>query len=337
MRGREAVGTELNPFLVWFGKLKVRAFGKRSTGKALDAALERVLSYAGPPSPAPPIHNIDRWWTPPVRAWLCRLHGGVEAEKGLGRELLRVAFARTMIALSGASFGHVSMSFAEEATTPDDLERVAEAQFREDVAFVRAGAEDNPTGEAHIVQGDARGMEAVRGERFDLVITSPPYPNRISYVRELRPYMYWRGFLKEARDAAELDWEAIGGTWGVATSRLAQWEPTWSDDDRPAALIAVLPKIRAAHAKNGPLLANYVDRYFEDTRRHLRALRPLVRDGGRIHYVVGNSTFYGHLVPVETLYAELMEAAGFADPEVEVLRKRHSKKGLFEYRVSAAA
>ena len=46
----------------------------------------------------------------------------------------------------------------------------------------------------------------------------------MSYIRELRPYMYWLGILENARDTGELDWSAIGGTWGVATSRLASLE-----------------------------------------------------------------------------------------------------------------
>ena len=36
--------------------------------------------------------------------------------------------------------------------------------------------------------------------------------------------MYWLGYLEQPRDAGELDWQAIGGTWGAATSRVAAWE-----------------------------------------------------------------------------------------------------------------
>ena len=93
--------------------------------------------------------------------------------------------------------------------------------------------------------------------------------------------------------------------------------------------------MRGAHDKNGPLLAAYLDRYFEDTEQHLRRLREHVTKGGEIHYVVGNSTFYGELIPVETLYAELMERAGFRKATIETLRKRNSKKELYEFRVSA--
>ncbi len=66
-------------------------------------------------------------------------------------------------------------------------------------------------------------------------------------------------------------------------------------------------------------------------------MRPLVAKGGSIHYVVGNSSFYGELVPAEALWAELMEAAGFQSPEVTILRKRNSNKKLYEFQVSANA
>ncbi len=143
--------------------------------------------------------------------------------------------------------------------------------------------------------------------------------------------MYWTRHLKVARDAGELDWKAIGGTWGIATSRLNEWEPSGAPD---ALLAPVLREIHAA-PKNGPLLSSYVERYFEDTASHLRALRERVSANGRVHYVVGNSTFYGVTLPVEQLYARLLEQAGFRDAEVHVLRKRNSKKELFEFRVSA--
>src|SRR5262249_17936902 len=138
---------------------------------------------------------------------------------------------------------------------------------------------------------DARGGDSPdllsrwRG-RVDLLITSPPYPNRMSYIRELRPYMYWLGFLATGRQAGELDWEAIGGTWGVATSRLVQW--VGSGGFVPAEMAAVLKKIRAVNAPNGKLLASYVHKYFEDMFEHLTGMVSLLRPGAAAHYIVGN-------------------------------------------------
>jgi hypothetical protein len=53
-----------------------------------------------------------------------------------------------------------------------------------------------------------------------------------------------------------------------------------------------------------------------------------------VFYIVGNSKFYDALVPVEAIYASLLKHHGFSDVEIEVLRKRNSKKELLEFIVS---
>jgi len=330
-RGIDAVGTDINPFLIWLGRTKTRRFAPRTLRAAESRArelLERLEET--PPAETPPIHRIERWWSPPVLDFLRRLRAAIRNDDAAG-SLLEVAFCRTVVSLSAAAFDHVSMSFGEAREHATD---VCVARFRDDVAKVLEGAAIVPRTSARFVRTDARALHRVEG-RFDRVITSPPYPNRMSYVRELRPYMYWTGHLNAAREAGELDWRAIGGTWGIATSRLAKWERTHGQT--PSGLAPLLRRIEASHTKNGPLLARYVDRYFEDTQRHLEALRPLVAKGARLSYVIGNASFYGVAIPADRCYAELFERAGFRDTDVEVLRKRNSKKELFEYVVRARA
>jgi hypothetical protein len=59
--------------------------------------------------------------------------------------------------------------------------------------------------------------------------------------------------------------------------------------------------------------------------------------GGTCHYIVGNSKFYGTMVPVEEIYAALLEDAGFIGSKIERVRKRNSKKELYEFVVHARA
>lgn len=342
-RGLEAVSLDINPFLVWLGNLKLRRYKAATIEAAADAAL-RCTAATEPSSleraQPPPIHRVDRWWGPEALSFLCELKGAIQREGGRSRaasNLLSVAFCRTMIALSNAAFNHQSMSFKEGGPVPEDARQVWLAQFETDVATVLASAADNPRARGRTLFGDARTLDALEGRRFDLVITSPPYPNRMSYVRELRPYMYWMGFLKRARDAGELDWEAIGGTWGVATSRLKEWKRPSSAWTRPRYFERVLAKIVAGHPKNGPLLAKYIDKYFHDMHHHLRAVRAHTNPRGAAHYIVGNSTFYGVLLPVEKLFRDMLRDVGFERLSIETLRKRNSKKELYEFRVSAHA
>jgi hypothetical protein len=96
--------------------------------------------------------------------------------------------------------------------------------FRKEMNFVFESAGNNPCGGAEILIGDSKAISTLVTREYDLLITSPPYLHRISYIRELRPYKYWLGYLNNGREAGEFDWSAIGGTWGIATSKLAAWE-----------------------------------------------------------------------------------------------------------------
>ena len=210
----------------------------------------------------------------------------------------------------------------------------ASALFIDDLEFVLRGASDSPLGVANVVQDDARDLSRISDGRFDLVVTSPPYANRMSYIRELRPYMYWLGYLSRASDAGELDWKAIGGTWGVATSRLRTWARR-HDRRLPDNLDDIVARIAAQTNANSVLLAAYVAKYCEDMSQHFESLRRALKTGARVHYIVGNSTFYGVLVPTEQLYAAMLRQCGFEDVAVRPMRKRNSKKALVEFDVSA--
>ena len=142
--------------------------------------------------------------------------------------------------------------------------------------------------------------------------------------------MYWLGYLNEAREAAELDWQAIGGTWGVATSRLLKWESNGAYVPHPD-FDVMIERIRM----RSELLANYVHKYFVDISAHLASLYTVLEANAKVFYIVGNSKFYETIVPVEEIYANLLRYHGFTDVAIETLRKRNSKKELLEFVVSA--
>ena len=338
--GHEGVTTDINPFLVWLGQVKTASYARTSivsTYEACTRVVESVKQRAAEPVKAPPIHNIERWWPEKSLEFLCRLKAGIETESNKDsseRTLLLIAFCRTLIELSNAAFNHQSMSFRECGQFALPLDIDMGHVFNKNVRFVLEGAEENPLGSGHVVLGDSRNLQQAVAGPFDLVITSPPYANRMSYIRELRPYMYWLGFLDNGRDAGELDWTAIGGTWGIATSRLLDWERPMEPFRHPL-LDAALDGIEHHANKNGRLLANYVAKYFEDIWRHFNSLVAVLNDGSEIHYIVGNSTFYNVLLPAEKLYVAMLERLGFERVKCRAIRKRNSKKELFEFDVSA--
>ena len=338
--GHGGVTTEINPFLVWLGQAKTAQYSDAliaSTRRAGARVVESVKCKAIEPVKVPHIHNIERWWREETLEFLCALRSGIEVESTESspeRTLLLVAFCRTLIGLSNAAFNHQSMSFKDDGQLHFPLDMDMGYVFSEDVRFVLDGAGENPEGSSQVIYGDSRNLSETVDGVFDLVITSPPYANRMSYIRELRPYMYWLGFLDNGRDAGELDWIAIGGTWGVATSKLTDWERPTKSFEHPL-LDRTLKGIRHHDNKNGRILANYVAKYFDDMWEHFNSLVSVLSDNSEIHYIIGNSTFYGVLLSVEKLYVVMLERLGFEDIDCRAIRKRNSKKELFEFDVSA--
>lgn len=343
--GIDAEAIEINPFLAWFANVKTRVYNNVSIEQAKEITTTILFKFSDNNcelSNLPSIKNINRWWPDPALFFLRAVKGEIlqYKEKGLAAEvidLLYVSFCRTLIKISNAAFNHQSLSFKENDTQLSFLDEYEHYKgvFWNDVLFVTDSALDNPISLPHIHQGDARNVTRNIQTGIDIVITSPPYPNRISYIRELRPYMYWMGYLNEAREAGELDWHAIGGTWGVATSRLTDWVADNTRGYYPEYFNTLLDEIQDSNNKNGKKMANYIARYFEDIVEHFRNLTKVLNKGARVYYVVGNSTFYDVLVPVEKLYQGIMEMTGFSQTNIEVLRKRNSKKELYEFVVSS--
>jgi len=339
---------DINPFLVWLGNLKLTQFDDE-TARAVKSAAVRIAELAREPDThawKPDLHQIEKWWDGPTLHTLAALCDGIR--RGAGRrttgvsDLLSIAFCRVMIHTANVSFGHQSMSFKKNGNDAGLIEETpTRVAARIADAFVAAAREvadslrvERPTAECRVFLGDSRNQSVVLPagrQKYTAVITSPPYPNRMSYIRELRPYMYWLGYLSDGRAAGELDWKAIGGTWGCATSMLNTWTPSGRGDIPFAHFDRIVRDISNGHA----LLGRYVHKYFEDIRDHISGLRKVLAPGAHCHYIVGNSKFYDTLLPVERIYAAMFEDAEFVNVCVETIRKRTSKKELYEFVVHA--
>lgn len=333
--GLPSATTDINPFLIWLANVKTQNYSIQEIKEARQSAYNIVRNDTlHTPSDIPPIHNIERWWSPRSLDFLCFLKGGIEQStiSCKAKDILLVAFCRTLINISNAAFNHQSMSFKEDNKGENELLNYEDV-FASEVEYVLEGCHEKIRNETKVYLHDARSLDSQTLGKFDLVITSPPYANRMSYIRELRPYMYWLGYIKEAREAGELDWQAIGGTWGIATSRLNGWASDRSYINEY--LEQVVSTISQADNKHAELLSRYVHKYCIDIFSHLSSLSTVLNRGARVHYIIGNSTFYGTLVKVEEIYADIMKKVGFTNIDIKAIRKRNSKKELIEFDVSA--
>ena len=338
-RGLSAHCLDINPFLVWLGNAKCRNYSQVELEKLKtesDKALADCKEIANRDNWMPQIHNITRWWCKHTLKALAALRKALVTRFGEPKadrvaNLAWIAFCRLVIETSSAAFNHVSMSFHDKATTYE-VDQI-ESLYQKILNAIVESAGGELTGSASVHDEDSRQPVSIDGVQYSHVVTSPPYPNRISYIRELRPYMYWTKFLASARAAGELDWKAIGGTWGVATSRLHDWKS--NGVDLPESLNSVVCQILETEQKNALLMANYVWKYFHDMHMHLQNLRKSLKKGAALAYIVGNSSFYGVQVHTEKVLENSLKNLGFSNIGSAVIRKRNSKKELFEYCVYA--
>jgi hypothetical protein len=137
--------------------------------------------------------------------------------------------------------------------------------------------------------------------------------------------LFFFDFIDSAQAVGQLETDAIGGTWGKATSVLARGIAP--KNKLVADLLA--PYLHGIHL-SGNLMASYIVKYFNDMYEHASEIAAACRPRARLAYVIGNSKFYGHPLPSDEILASIFSHFGFRVEGIEKMRKRQSKSGLHE-------
>ena len=202
---------EINPFLVWFAKVKASTYSAEVRDNTRQLAQEIVKHVIATEDRndlwIPDLHNIERWWSSDNLQFLAKLRFSIYKacpDACSERDLLWVAFCRIMIDTSNAAFNHQSMSFKPVSSQLSLFPRDATSQHLDRfVALADQICEDAAQplkGSVRVTYADSRCVPLSPETSYDCVITSPPYPNRMSYIRELRPYLYWSQHIQESRE-----------------------------------------------------------------------------------------------------------------------------------------
>ena len=190
------------------------------------------------------------------------------------------------------------------------------------------GLQGRPEVPARAILADARTAgEALSPASVDAVITSPPYPNEKDYTRTTRLESVLLGFLQDKRQLRELKQGLVrSNTRGVYKA---------DTDDREVADHPQISKIADAIERRRQMLGktsgferlyHRVTRlYFGGMRRHLASLRPALKPGAKLAYVVGDQASYLRvMIRTGELLAELAQALGYRLVAIDLFRTRPS-------------
>jgi DNA modification methylase len=209
-------------------------------------------------------------------------------------------------------------------------------QMIEDITYAK---HNNWMSNSEIINTDARDPKYKAIELFDLIITSPPYPNNYDYADATRLEMTFWGEIQSWGDIHSAVRQYLLRSCSQHSAKdklqldeLLQNEVLLPIKDEITESCKELEKIRLT--KGGKKTYHTMaSAYFTDLANVFYALRPLCKKGGTMCFVIGDSAPYGVYLAVDKWLGELALSAGFKSYSFEKIRDRNIKWKNRKHRV----
>ncbi len=240
----------------------------------------------------------------------------------------RVAFAKAIVKhCSNLHFGpEVGVKRKKQADAPVIKYWLAE------MVEIATDLQTAPTSPAQttIHHADARDVaQYLQPESIDAVFTSPPYPNEKDYTRTTRLETVLLGFVRNKQDLRHLK-------KGLLRSNSRNVYAKDQDDvwiQHHASILELADRIEARRLELGKT-SGFEKKYPQITRlyfggmaRHLASLRPYLKPGARLGYVVGDqASFLQIMIRTGQLLAEIAEGLGYNIESIDLFRTRRSSR-----------
>lgn len=341
INGIKSFGFEINPLLYFVGKTSLNWNLSSEILKNVFLDIEQNFlkldseytdsDLDNGKLTVPPIHNPFRWWRRDVikKALCIKLAIQKSAPSQDIKDFFMLVIAGVLVPdLTNVTLGKLQLHFINRDKDVIDVWEI----FSKHAQTMISDLEKIPLangGAGNLYHVDSTSEKLPSPNLLaNLVITSPPYPNRYSYVWNTRPHLYFLDLFDTPRQASDLDKKTIGGTWGTATSILMKGIVAPENDVIKEVIFPIADEIR----KSDNLMANYLVNYFNLLSRQITTMNQVLQPHAKLAYVVGCSELKGVYVETDVLLAKLIErlGLGFKINTIERIRKRNSGKNLHE-------
>lgn len=241
------------------------------------------------------------------------------------RPHLRLALARALVGPVGNL--HFGPEVGVGPPKPDAAVIATWRQFVEVIAMDLEELDGRNGGACEIRHADAREAVAqLEPESIDAVITSPPYPNEKDYTRTTRLESVLLGFISSRAELQALKKSMLlrSNTRGVYVGDAD--DALVADHAEIQRIARAIEERRIALGKTSGferLYARVTKLYFGGMVRHFAALRPALRPGARLAYVVGDqASFLRVMIRTGQLLASLAERLGYQVERIDLFRTR---------------
>lgn len=177
-----------------------------------------------------------------------------------------------------------------------------------------------------IHQADSRQVtNLLLPKSIDAVFTSPPYPNEKDYTRTTRLESVILGFLHNKEELRVLKKELLRSN--TRNVYKGDDDDAWvAEHGKIQSLAAEIERRRIALGKTSgfeKLYGKVTKLYFGGMARHLAELRPFLKPGAHLGYVVGDQASYLQvMIHTGQLLAEIAESLGYRVLSIDLFRTR---------------
>ena len=325
LAGHEAIGFEINPYAAFASKTKLNAHrispeGLRETARSLAAFAKRALAdgVAAHRAAPPGFRTRAPFYSAKVQRKVLLALDFIDAVTGIEADLLRLAFAATMVDYSNYSYepslgrkAAVGRPEVDDFPVTDAL--VAKAmEMADDAAWYRRTRPKRRRKDGRIIEKSFfHGHRDLARGSVDLLVTSPPYLNNYHYNRNTRPHLYWLGFCHSPADFKRLEDLNFGTYWQNARDRTpVALDAAAAVKEIEDAIAEVRERNRDKGIYGGPGWANYAALYFNDCAKFAHAAKWCLRPGATALVVIGNSILQGVHIATDRFLAAIAERAG---------------------------
>ena len=238
----------------------------------------------------------------------------------------RLALADALVnGISNLKFGpEVGVGRIKDDAPVVDIWRERMGRMADDVTSLG----DRSDVSAILHKSDARSMDhVIAPQSIDAVITSPPYPNEKDYTRTTRLETVVLGLIRNREELRQVKQLLLrSNTRGVYKSDAD--DQAVADNEWINNIASNIERRRIELGKTSGFERLYerVTRlYFGGMLKHLASLRPALKPGAKLAYVVGDqASFLQVLIPTGQIVADIAKSLGYRITSIDLFRTRFS-------------
>lgn len=336
VRGKSAVGIDLNPIAAFSTKVKLTPLKQSSISKikkflsdlpALILVMERW--------PLPELSISEKVFEPQILDAVLRARTTIECVfngDSLARNFVFLAWLSILEGVGSYFKEGNGIKYRNKKRQKGKYENRADGEWQlkrfgpdQRAFFLKAFTtqlqmmlddtvewESGDWGGQRLIEGSAFDLaELVDGNTFDSVIFSPPYANRFDYFESFKVELWFGNFVNSYADLNSLRKASLRSHLNADFKRSSDNFPVLEE------LISLMDRSASSWRMGVPDLMRG---YFHDMGMVLQQCRKVLPDG-RCHVVVGNSAFAGVIIPTDVLTAIAGINAGFE--HAKIVETRH--------------